>query len=148
MTNNEFLTMMLSRQQPIFGEEGCRLLRQSVVAVAGLGAFGFQMIFGSGEQVGRRWRVLLGATAVLTLLCAAGAVLAGDGFCFTLAFESTHPAFQEQVGSFTTGELALGSEISSHDLTIRHTRRFLGGRQPLWGIGVTSFIIRTVNPAA
>jgi molybdopterin/thiamine biosynthesis adenylyltransferase len=40
MTDNEFLTMMLSRQQPIFGEEGCRRLRQSVVAVAGLGGGG------------------------------------------------------------------------------------------------------------
>lgn len=31
---------MLSRQQPIFGDEGCRKLRQSVVAVAGLGGGG------------------------------------------------------------------------------------------------------------
>lgn len=40
MIDNEFLTMMLSRQKSVFGDDGCRKLRQSVVAVAGLGGGG------------------------------------------------------------------------------------------------------------
>ena len=45
---------------------------------------------------------------------ATGAVLAGSRFGLALAFQLTDSALQEQICSFTTGELARGSNISSH----------------------------------
>jgi len=40
LPENEFIRQMLSRQQPIFGDEGSKRLRESVVAVAGIGGVG------------------------------------------------------------------------------------------------------------
>ena len=40
MTKDEYLAQLQQRQMPIFGEEGCRKLRDSVVGLAGLGGGG------------------------------------------------------------------------------------------------------------
>jgi len=40
MNRDEYLKNMVSRQQPIFGDEGCMKLRNAVVAQAGLGGVG------------------------------------------------------------------------------------------------------------
>src|SRR6187551_2779405 len=67
---------------------------------------------------------------------------AGRHFELALLLERLQAALQEQVRAFATGKLAGGSSVSSHD----YTRRFFGGRQPLWGIGVTSSICVMRNP--
>ena len=44
--------------------------------------------------------------------------------------------------------LFIVSHVLSSSLPIPYTRRRFGGRQPLWGIGVTSLIMLTSRPAA
>ena len=57
----------------------------------------------------------------------------------SLAFE--HRRVKKRYLAFTAGELALGTNITSHVSSAPQTRRFLGGRQPLCGIGVTSMML-------
>ena len=47
-----------------------------------------------------------------------------------------------------TAELADGSRITSHFLFVPQTRRFFGGRHPLCGSGVTSWIDLMKSPEA
>src|SRR5437763_11667420 len=56
-------------------------------------------------------------------------------------------ALQEELQTLTPAVPADRSRVSCHALA-PHTRRRLGGRQPLCGIGVTSLMTFTENPAA
>src|SRR5215470_14825166 len=56
-------------------------------------------------------------------------------------------ALQEQLGLLAAAALAVGAGVSSHD-SLPYTRRRLGGRQPLCGTGVTSWIEPTSRPVA
>src|SRR5210317_186825 len=68
-------------------------------------------------------------------------------FKTALGLNGARRALQVQVSTFTTREFTLWTEISSHNGLPSYTRRFLGGRQPLWGMGVTSVILVILNPA-
>src|SRR3546814_8996772 len=69
------------------------------------------------------------------------AVLAGFLFQLALGVQRTRRALERQVGAFATGELAGGTDITSHLFSAPQTRRFFGGRHPLCGIGVTSMML-------
>src|SRR3546814_2011791 len=69
------------------------------------------------------------------------AVRAGFLFQLALGVQRTRRALERQVGAFATGELAGGTDITSHLFSAPQTRRFFGGRHPLCGIGVTSMML-------
>src|SRR5690606_37348979 len=89
---------------------------------------------------------------VLALLGPVPAVLAGrvgallDRACRRIALGS----LEEQLGLFAAAPLAVRPGITCHLLLTPgpQTRRRLGGRQPLWGTGVTSWIVPTSRPVA
>src|SRR3546814_10212025 len=58
------------------------------------------------------------------------AVLAGFLFQLALGVQRTRRALERQVGAFATGELAGGTDITSHLFSAPQTRRFFGGRHP------------------
>src|SRR3546814_17886689 len=74
------------------------------------------------------------------------AVLAGFLFQLALGVQRTRRALERQVGAFATGELAGGTDITSHLFSAPQTRRFFGGRHPLCGIGVTSRMLVILSP--
>src|SRR5213076_2831447 len=57
-------------------------------------------------------------------------------------------ALQEQLHLLAAAELAVRARVSSHLSVTPQTRRRLGGRQPLCGTGVTSWIEPTSRPVA
>src|SRR5262249_42922113 len=54
---------------------------------------------------------------------------------------------QVELHALAAAELADGTNVAGHDLLPLQTRRRLGGRHPLCGIGVTSRISVTLKPA-
>src|SRR5210317_1089616 len=70
--------------------------------------------------------------------------------CFELTFavQRSRTALQKQVRAFATSKLTFWSNITSHNNSFlySYTRRFLGGRQPLCGIGVTSVMLVILYP--
>src|SRR5260370_12021390 len=56
--------------------------------------------------------------------------------------------FQEELEPFAPAQPTYWTFVSCHFFLWHQTLRRLGGRQPLWGIGVTSLIEITVSPAA
>src|SRR5437016_1688050 len=56
-----------------------------------------------------------------------------------------HPVHRSAFGCFLS---CAPCTLVGHVPTCRYTRRFLGGRQPLCGSGVTSSMALTVSPAA
>src|SRR5690606_22523639 len=70
-----------------------------------------------------------------------GAVLAGLLLQLALRIKRPRRRLQAEVGTFAAGELALGTNVTSHGCSAPQTRRFFGGRHPLCGIGVTSMML-------
>jgi hypothetical protein len=82
-----------------------------------------------------------GVVGQLALAGHGGAMLAGLLLQLALGIERARRRLQAEVGAFATGELTGGTDITSHLSSAPQTRRFLGGRQPLCGIGVTSMML-------
>src|SRR5262249_55646530 len=57
-------------------------------------------------------------------------------------------ALEEQLGLLTTAELAVCPGVTCHVSSTSQTLRRLGGRQPLCGTGVTSWMEPTSRPVA
>src|SRR3546814_16687138 len=66
------------------------------------------------------------------------AVLAGFLFQLALGVQRTRRALERQVGAFAKGELAGGTDITSHLLSAPQRRSVFGGRHTSSGIGVTT----------
>ena len=86
--------------------------------------------------------------ARVTVPAEPGELLAGKLVQLALGFQSTSRALEFQVHAFAACQLAGRSCISCHMVYSTQTRRFLGGRHPLCGMGVTSVMLVILYPTA